>query len=48
MSNAVVATMAGGGALTHAQLLDVEEHSLLWASPLIQRKLCSYNYSSTQ
>lgn len=40
--------MTDGGSLTHAQIFDIEEHNLIWASPLIPRALCAYSFISSQ
>ena len=44
--NAVVAA-SNAKTLTYAQIYDMEERRLLWASPMILRSGCSYPYVST-
>lgn len=44
--NAVVATVSEGGVLTYAQIFDLAETRIAWASPLIKRDGCAYAYIS--
>ncbi|KAH7700591.1 hypothetical protein AAVH_32284, partial [Aphelenchoides avenae] len=45
--NAVV-VFSDVGTLTHVQFFDRQDRSLLWASPLVKRIKCTYNYVSQE
>ncbi|CAI2355613.1 unnamed protein product [Caenorhabditis sp. 36 PRJEB53466] len=45
-ANAIVAQISGGGVLTYAQIFDLAETRVAWASPLIKRDGCAYPYVS--
>uniref|UniRef100_A0A1I7U656 VWFA domain-containing protein n=1 Tax=Caenorhabditis tropicalis TaxID=1561998 RepID=A0A1I7U656_9PELO len=44
--NAIVADITTGGSLTYAQIYDLAETRIAWASPLIKRDGCAYPYVS--
>ncbi|KAF1745700.1 hypothetical protein GCK72_022147 [Caenorhabditis remanei] len=44
--NAVVADISTGGTLTYAQIFDLAETRIAWASPMIKRDGCAYPFVS--
>ncbi|CAB3399611.1 unnamed protein product [Caenorhabditis bovis] len=45
-SNAIVVDVDANVVLTYSQIYDLNENRLIWASPLIKRSACAYQYIS--
>ena len=44
----VAVIQANFGSIKYAQIYDLSQHTLLWASPMIARQECMYNFISTE